>query len=118
VWCHMSLVSGAQEAIGRRIDVWGWAKHQWVTPVILATQEAEIRRTAVQSQPRQIVCKILSQKSTSQKSAGGGSRCRPWVQALVLQKKEKTRLWVWFKWQSTSLASARSWVQERSCTVT
>jgi hypothetical protein len=31
------------------------AGYQWLTPVILATQEAEIRRTAVQSQPRQIV---------------------------------------------------------------
>jgi hypothetical protein len=30
-------------------------------PVIPATQEAEIRRIAVQSQPRQIVCKTLSQ---------------------------------------------------------
>jgi hypothetical protein len=29
-------------------------------PVILATQEAEIRRLMVQSQPRQIVCKTLS----------------------------------------------------------
>jgi hypothetical protein len=29
--------------------------HQWLTPVILATQEAEIRRIVVWSQPRQIV---------------------------------------------------------------
>jgi hypothetical protein len=35
------------------------ARCQWFTPVILATQEAEIRRIAVQSQPRQIVCKNL-----------------------------------------------------------
>jgi hypothetical protein len=36
------------------------AGHWWLMPVILATQEAEIRRTAVHSHPRQIVCKILS----------------------------------------------------------
>jgi hypothetical protein len=35
-------------------------------PVILATQEAEIRRIVVQ-----IDCKILSRKNTSQKRAGG-----------------------------------------------
>jgi hypothetical protein len=31
-------------------------------PVILATQQAEIRRISVQSQPRQILHKTLSQK--------------------------------------------------------
>jgi hypothetical protein len=40
-------------------------------PVILATQEAEIRRTEVQSQPQQTVCKTLSRKNPSQKRAGG-----------------------------------------------
>jgi hypothetical protein len=40
--------------------------------VILATQEAEIRKITVQSQPRQIVCKALSrEKKKSQKKAGG-----------------------------------------------
>jgi hypothetical protein len=34
----------------------------WLTPVILATQKAEIRRIAVQSQHRQIVHEILSRK--------------------------------------------------------
>jgi hypothetical protein len=38
--------------------------------VILATQEAEIRRFAVQSQSRQIIHKTLSQKHPSHKRAG------------------------------------------------
>jgi hypothetical protein len=38
-------------------------------PVILATQEAKIRRISVQSQPGQI--ETLSQKNPSQKRAGG-----------------------------------------------
>jgi hypothetical protein len=33
---------------------------QWLTPVILATQEEEIRRIAVQSQLGQIVLETLS----------------------------------------------------------
>jgi hypothetical protein len=35
--------------------------------VILATQEAEIRRIVVQSQPGQIICKTLSRKYPKQK---------------------------------------------------
>jgi hypothetical protein len=40
-------------------------------PVILATQEAEIRRIIVLSQPRQIAQDIPSQENLSQKRAGG-----------------------------------------------
>jgi hypothetical protein len=40
-------------------------------PVILATQEAEIRRIGVQSQPREIVRETLSRKKKSQKRTGG-----------------------------------------------
>jgi hypothetical protein len=36
-------------------------------PVILATQEAEIRRIVVQSQPEQIVHEALSQKTHHKK---------------------------------------------------
>jgi hypothetical protein len=39
--------------------------------VILATQEAEIKRITVQSQPKQIVHKTLSQKQNHKKRAGG-----------------------------------------------
>jgi hypothetical protein len=46
------------------------ARCQWLTLVILATiQEAEIRRIAVQSQPRQIVRETLSQKCPTQKKS-------------------------------------------------
>jgi hypothetical protein len=38
------------------------ARHWCLMPAILATQEAEIRRIKVQSQPRQIVHETLSQK--------------------------------------------------------
>jgi hypothetical protein len=43
----------------------------WLTPVILATQEEEIRRIAVQNQSRQIDYKTLSRKYPTQKRAGG-----------------------------------------------
>jgi hypothetical protein len=43
------------------------ARRQWLTPVILATQEAEIRRIVVPSQPGQIVHQTLSLKYPTQK---------------------------------------------------
>jgi hypothetical protein len=56
-------------------------------PVILATQEAEIRRIKVQSQPKQIVLKILSPKYPSKKGL-----VRPWVQDPVPQQQQKKKL--------------------------
>jgi hypothetical protein len=47
------------------------ARCWWLMPVILATQEAEIRRIAVQSQSGQIVTQTLSQKNPPIKQAGG-----------------------------------------------
>jgi hypothetical protein len=43
------------------------ARYWWLTPIILTTQEAEIRRIMVQSQPRQIVYETLSWKYLTQK---------------------------------------------------
>jgi hypothetical protein len=40
--------------------------------VILATQEAETKRIVIQSQPRQTVHKILSQKNPFTKNWAGG----------------------------------------------
>jgi hypothetical protein len=39
--------------------------------VIPATQEAEIRRISVQSQPRQTVCRTLSEKTLHKHRTGG-----------------------------------------------
>jgi hypothetical protein len=41
------------------------------TPVILATQEAQIRRITIPSQPGKIVLETLSQKTHHKKRAGG-----------------------------------------------
>jgi hypothetical protein len=48
-----------------------WAGCWWLTPIILATQEAEIRRISVWSQPGQIVHRTLSRKNLHKKMAGG-----------------------------------------------
>jgi hypothetical protein len=47
------------------------ARCRWLISIILATQEAEIRRIVVRSQPGQIVCETLSRKKLSRKRAGG-----------------------------------------------
>jgi hypothetical protein len=71
------------------------ARCWWLTPVILATQEAGIRRISVQSQYGQIVLKTLSlkkKKKLSQKRAEGvaqgvGPKFKP--QYGKKKKKEK-----------------------------
>jgi hypothetical protein len=62
--------------------------------VILATQEAEIRKITVRSQPRQIVHETLSQKNSSQKRTDGvaqgtGSEFKPWNRKKKKKKKKK-----------------------------
>jgi hypothetical protein len=63
--------------------------------VILPTQEAEIRKISVGSQPRQIVRETLSQKNQSQKKGWwSGSRYRSCVQTPVLKKNKSKVPWL------------------------
>jgi hypothetical protein len=48
-----------------------FAGYQWLMSIILAIKEAEIRRTSVQSWPRQIVHRNPISKNPSPKRAGG-----------------------------------------------
>jgi hypothetical protein len=43
------------------------ARHQWLTPIILATQEAEIWRIPIQSQPGQVIPYLKKKKSKTLK---------------------------------------------------
>jgi hypothetical protein len=63
---------------------------QRLLPVILVTQEAEIRRIVGWSQPRQIVGGPYLKK-TQCKNQGWWcrSRCRPWVQTQYRKKINK-----------------------------
>jgi hypothetical protein len=69
------------------------ATHGRLTPVILAIQEAEIRRMAAQNQPWQIVHKTLSRKTLHKNRAGGvaegeGPEFKP-----QYHKKKKKKKW-------------------------
>jgi hypothetical protein len=50
-----------------KLGIEGRARCWWLIPIILGTQEAEIKRIMVQSQPGQIIHKALSRKKPSQK---------------------------------------------------
>jgi hypothetical protein len=58
--------------------------HSWLTPVIPATQEAEIRRITIQSQPGQIVLEILSRKTHPK------TRLVEWLSGRVPARKQET----------------------------
>jgi hypothetical protein len=62
----------------------------WLPPVILAIQEAEIRRIVVQSQPGKTVCETISQKNLSDKRAGGMAQgVSPEFKPQYQKKKKK-----------------------------
>jgi hypothetical protein len=64
----ISLSMTDSKAVSSNHNIYLHRKTVWSPmPVILATQEAEIRRIMVRSQPRQTVCQTLSQKNPSQK---------------------------------------------------
>jgi hypothetical protein len=64
----------------------------WLPPVILAIQEAEIRRIVVQSQPGKTVCETISQKNLSDKRAGGMAQgVSPEFKPQYQKKKKKNQ---------------------------
>jgi hypothetical protein len=63
-WLKVWVLSSSPSTIRKFL-----AECQWLTPVILASQKAEIRRIEVQSQLGQIVHETLSRKNPSQKRA-------------------------------------------------
>jgi hypothetical protein len=69
--------------------MWILRGHQWLTTVILATQETEIRKIEVRSQPSQIVHKTCLGKIPSQKGLV------EWltVKALSTTKQNKNLAW-------------------------
>jgi hypothetical protein len=68
---------------------------QWLTPVILATQEAEIQRIEIRSQPMPIVPETLFglylKISNTKKGWWSGLRYKPCVQTQVPKEKRDTK---------------------------
>jgi hypothetical protein len=62
-----------------------------LTPVIPATQEAETRKIAIQSQPRQIVKRPYLKNTHHKNGWWNGSRYRPRIQ-IPEQKKKSSGL--------------------------
>jgi hypothetical protein len=65
----------------------------WLMPVILASQETEIRRIVVQSQPRKIVHKTLSRKYPSQKGLEEWLKVKTLRSSPSTSKKKKEQSW-------------------------
>jgi hypothetical protein len=65
----------------------------WFTPVILATQEAEIRRIVVQSQPRQIHLQTHQRECCSLDSGRKGTRITNLLYRLQPQGQVPQVVW-------------------------
>jgi hypothetical protein len=89
------------EGVKRSLSTWTRDRKVSWMPVAhtcnLSYSGAEIGRMEVQSQPQHIVLwDPISKKAIAKKKMGGGgdwrngSKCRPWVQAPVPQKKSET----------------------------
>jgi hypothetical protein len=62
---------------------------QWFTPIILATQETDIRRILVRSQSRQIIHETLSQKYPVPRTGGVAQGVGPEFKSQYRKKKKK-----------------------------
>jgi hypothetical protein len=71
------------------------ARHRGLTPVILATQEAQIRRLMVQTQPGQIVLKTLPQKTHRKKGWLMAQGVGPEFKSQDCKKKKKKENQAW-----------------------
>jgi hypothetical protein len=65
--------------------------YQWLPPIIPATQEAEIRRSAVQSQPGEIVWETLSQKNHHKKEMVEWLKVKVLSSSFITAKKKKVK---------------------------
>jgi hypothetical protein len=86
------------------------AGHWWLMSVIPATQETEIRRITVRSQPGQIVHETLSQKHPSQRRAGGVAQgVAPEFKPQYQKKKKKKKKTCEHLHFSTRLSAPGGW---------